>query len=123
MTENAPMESSEVIRDEENTSWENTMENVAADGASEVEHANSHGSQRDQLLVPDAINRMMNNGVCFSTIKNSWNLDNESVSFKKHYSVYFTVEKPCSKQHIINVFDKIRVSCDEIFFYPTTFGI
>ena len=110
------MESLEVTRDEENTSenasWENTMENVAADG---VEHANSDGSQRDQLPVPDAINRMMNNGVRFRTTKNSWNLDNESVSLKKPYSVYFTVEKPCSNQHIINAFDKIGVSCDEIF--------
>ena len=60
------MESSEVIRDEKNTSknssWENTMENVAADGASGVEQAHSDGSQRDQLPVPDGINRMMNNG-------------------------------------------------------------
>ena len=86
MTENASMESSEVIRDEENTSknssWENTMENVAADGASGVEHAHSDGSQRDHLPVPDGINRMMNNGVRFSTIKNSWNSDYESVSLK-----------------------------------------
>ena len=86
MAENAPMESSEVIRDEKNTSknssWENTMENVAADGASGVEQAHSDGSQRDQLPVPDGINRMMNNGVRFSTIKNSWNSDNESISLK-----------------------------------------
>ena len=116
MKENTPMESLEVTRDEENTSentsWENMMENVAADV---VEHANSDRSQRDQLPVPDAINRMMNNGVRFCTTKNSWNLDNESVSLKKPYSVYFTVEKPCSNQHIINAFDKIGVSCDEIF--------
>ena len=75
----------------ENTTWENMIENVTTDneGASEVQPTNPDESQRVQFPVPDAIYRMMNNGVHFSTTKNSWNLNNDNVSLEKPYSVYF----------------------------------
>ena len=64
-----------------------------------VEHVNSEEPQRTaskytwgSCACPDEIEKMMNNGVRFSQTKDSWALENDNISLKKLYSVYFTVE-------------------------------
>ena len=65
-----------------NKSWDDAMDEV------EAHHANEQESQRTSLIMPqeddvpvlDAIKRMMHNGANFTRAKESWNIEEETVS-------------------------------------------
>ena len=46
----------------------------------------------DELEIPKAIERMMNNGVKFRQSIGSWKIDDGKVTVRKSYSVYFTLD-------------------------------
>ena len=45
----------------------------------------------DESDVPDAISKMMNNGVKFTQSKESWKIDNENVRVRKFWAVFSRV--------------------------------
>ena len=81
----------------------------------------------DESDVPDAISKMMNNGVKFTQSKESWKIDNENVRVRKSYSVYFTLDTqvPVNKifealdgkgiefEHILSVQRRLQYVCCE----------
>lgn len=106
------MESSQDVQELENSpllvSEKGTLSDVPEDGPSRAEHVNLEEPQETPLIapgdhvhVPDAIAWMMQNGVDFSRTKDSWHLSEDNVSLKKPFSVYFTLETPCSHNDIV----------------------
>ena len=98
----AAMETTEDIRDvpenqEGNSNWSEEMDRHTGQDA----NTNEDEFQRtsliappgdDELEIPEAIERMMTNGVKFRQPIGSWKIDDEKVTMRKSYSVYFTLD-------------------------------
>ena len=106
------MESSKDVQELEHSpllvSEKGTFGDVPEDRSSGAEHVNLEEPQETPLIapgdhvhVPDAIAWMMQNGVDFSRTRDSWHLSEDNVSLKKPFSVYFTLETPCSHNDIV----------------------
>ena len=80
-----------------NKSWDDTMEKVEADDANEQESQRTSliTPQEDDVPVPDAIERMKHNGAKFTRTKESRNIEEETVSVRKSFSVYFRLTHQC----------------------------
>ena len=109
-------EVSEVQEVQGNKSWDEAMDEV------EAVHANEQESQRTSLItpqeddvpVPDAIKRMMHNGANFTRTKESWNIEEDTVSVRKSFSVYFSLDTSVPTNAIIEAFDAAGVDYEDI---------
>ena len=92
------------------------MEEVEADDANEQESQRTSliTPQEDDVPVPDAIERMMHNGAKFTRTKKSWNIEEETVSVRKSFSVYFSLDTSVPTNAIIEAFDAAGVDYEDI---------
>ncbi|XP_015756453.1 PREDICTED: uncharacterized protein LOC107335912 [Acropora digitifera] len=108
-------EVSEVQEVQENKSWDDVIDE-------EGDHANEQESQRTSLItpqedgmpVPGDIKRMMHNGANFTRTKESWNIEEETVSSRKSFSVYFSLDTHVPTNAIIEAFDTAGVDYEDI---------
>ena len=68
----------------------------------------------DESDVPDAISKMMNNGVKFTQSKEFWKIDNENVRVRKSYSVYFTLDTQVPVNKIFEALDGKGIEFEHI---------
>ena len=66
------------------------------------------------MPVPDAIERMMHNGAKFTCTKESWNIEEETVSVRKSFSVYFSLGTSVPTNANIEAFDAAGVDYEDI---------
>ena len=85
-----------------NKSWDDTMEKVRADDANEQESYRTSliTLQEDDVPVADAIERMVHNGAKLTRTKESWNIEEETMSVTKSFSVYFRLTHLCPPMQI-----------------------
>ena len=57
---------------------------------------------------------MMNNGVAFSCTRDSWSVGEGSVSLKKPFSVYFTLDTPCVCNDVVMGLIDVGVMYEDI---------
>ena len=118
------MESAEGTQDtetfEESRSWNEIMEQETTEVAG-VNHADEESLRsglitphEDDAALPKAIETMVNNGAKFVRTENSWRIDEQRVSVKKPYSVYFTLDTPVPTNEIIMAFDIAGVDYEDI---------
>ena len=124
MIANSAMETVETFQDAsdvqdlpENRPWSKEMEQQSVG----VENANDDESQRNSLItppgdddVPDAIEKMINNGINFPRSAGPWKVEQEGVRVRKSFSVYFTLDTHVPVQQIIMALDQRRIDYDEI---------
>ena len=121
------METSQEVEPPVLVSEQNTLvpedENANADEnlASDVEHADDEKSHEttviapgDHMPIPAAIVSMMNNGVEFSRMKDCWHLGEDNVSLKKPFSVYFSLDTPCTYYDVADGLLKLGIDYDDI---------
>ena len=109
-------EVSEVQEVQGNKSRDDAMDEL------EAHHANGQESlrtslitpQEDDMLVPGAIKRMMHNGDNFTGTKESWNIEEETVSVRKYFSVYFSLDTSVPTNAIREAFDAAGVDYEDI---------
>ena len=68
----------------------------------------------DESDVPEAISKMLNNGVKFTQSKESWKIDNENVRVRKSYSVYFTLDTQVPINKIFEALDGKGIDSENI---------
>ena len=118
------MESAEGTQDtetfEESRSWNETMEQETTEVAG-VNHADEESLRsglitphEDDAVLPKAIETMVNNGAKFVHTENSWRIDEQRVSVKKPYSVYFSLDTSVPTNEIIMAFDIAGVDYEDI---------
>lgn len=118
------MESAEGTQDtetfEESRSWNETMEQETTEVAG-VNHADEESLRsglitphEDDAALPKAIETMVNNGAKFVRTENSWRIDEQRVSVKKPYSVYFSLDTSVPTNEIIMAFDIAGVDYEDI---------
>ena len=85
-----------------------TFRDVPEEITTGAEHANAEEPQETPLIapgdhvpVPDAIARMMQNGVDFTHTRESWNIGEDNVRLEKPFSVYFTLDTPCVYNDVV----------------------
>ena len=110
-------DASEVQYTPENRTWSEEMEQQAV----EVENANDDEPQRNSLIappgddgVPDAIEKMINNGIKFTRSTGPWKIEQEGVRVRKSLSVYFTLDTHVPVQQIIIPLDQRGIDYDDI---------
>ena len=94
-----------------NKSWDDTMEEVEADDANEQESRRTSliTPQEEDVPVPDATERIMHNGAKFTRTKESWNIEEKTVSVRKSFSVNFSLDTSVSTNAIVEAFDAVVV--------------
>ena len=99
-----------------NESWDDTMEEVEADDANEQDYQRTslNTSQEDDVAVPDAIERMMHNGAKITRTKESWNIEEETVSVRKSFSVYSSLGTSVPTNANIEAFDAAGIDYEDI---------
>ena len=95
--------------------------NADEDLVSDAEHADGEKSQEttvivpgDHMPIPAAIVSMMNNGVEFSRTKDCWHLGEDNVSLKKPFSVYFSLDTPCTHYDVAEGLLTLGIDYDDI---------
>ena len=68
----------------------------------------------DELEIPEAIERIMNSGVKFRQSIGSWKIDDEKVTVRKSYSVYFTLDTQVPIAKIIEALDSKEIEYEDI---------
>ena len=121
---NSAMETVETFQDAsdvqdlpENRPWSEEMEEQTVG----VENANDDEPQRSSLIappgdddVPDAIEKMINNGIKFTRSAGPWKVEQEGVRVRKSFSVYFTLDTHVPVQQIIMALDQRGIDYDDI---------
>ena len=121
---NSAMETVETFQDAsdvqdlpENRPWSEEMEQQSVG----VENDNDDESQRNSLItppgdddVPDAIEKMINNGIKFTRSAGPWKVEQEGVRVRKSFSVYFTHDTHVPVQQIIMALDQRGIDYDDI---------
>ena len=68
----------------------------------------------DHMPIPAAIVSMMNNGVEFSRARECWHLGEDNVSLKKPFSVYFSLDTPCTHYDVVEGLLGLGIDYDDI---------
>ena len=92
------------------------MEEVEADDANEQESQRTSliTPQEDDVPVTDAIERMMHNGAKFTRRKESWIIEEETVSVRKSFFSLFSLDTSVPTNVIIEAFDAAGVDYEDI---------
>ena len=101
----------EVQDAQEDRFWSEEVEQQVQQNANDGEPQENPGDESD---VPDAIRKMMNNGVKFTQSKESWKIDNENVRVRKSYSVYFTLDTQVPVNKIFEALDGKGIEFEHI---------
>ena len=106
----------EVQDAQEDRSWSEEIEQQVQQNANDGEPQENSliAPSGDESDVPDAISKMMNNGVKFTQAKESWKIDNENVRVRKSYSVYFTLDTQVPVNKIFEALDGKGIDFDHI---------
>ena len=96
--------------------WSEEMEQQVQENANDGEPQENSliTPSGDESDVPEAISKMMNNGVKFTQSKESWKIDNENVRVRKSYSVYFTLDTQVPINKIFEALDGKGIDYENI---------
>ena len=101
---------------EENRAWDETVEQDLA-----VNHADEESQRTGQItpsvddaVLPKALETMMNNGAKFVRTNNAWRVDEENVSVRKSFSVYFSLDTSVPVSEIIMALDNLTIEYEDI---------
>ena len=106
----------EVQDAQEDRFWSEEMEQQVQQNANDGEPQENSliAPSGDESDVPDAISKMMNNGVKFTQSKESWKVDNENVRVRKSYYVYFTLDTQVPVNKIFEALDGKGIEFEHI---------
>lgn len=111
---NSAMETTKDFQDaseiQETRNWNAEMEEQAV----QPDNANQDEPQRTTLIAPrgdyepdapEAIERMMKNGIKFACSIQSWKVERESMRLKKSFPIYFKLDTQVPVAQIVDVLD------------------